>query len=61
MGIIIPSMRTINSNLSNVLFSKARQNVLALLYGQPNRSFHTNEIIRLTSAGTGAIKESLIN
>jgi predicted nucleotidyltransferase len=52
-------MRTIKSNLSNVLFSKARQNVLALLYGQPDRSFHTNEIIRLAKSGTGSIQREL--
>lgn len=56
---MIPNMRTIKSSLSNVLFSKARQNVLALLYGQPARSFHTNEIIRLTKSGTGAIQREL--
>jgi len=52
-------MRMIKSNLSNVLFSKTRQNVLALLYGQPDRSFHTNEIIRLTGSGTGSIQREL--
>jgi predicted nucleotidyltransferase len=52
-------MRMIKSTLSNVLFSKARQNVLALLYGQPDRSFHTNEIIRLSGSGTGAIQREL--
>jgi len=59
LGIIIPNMGTIKYNLSNVLFSKARQNVLALLYGQPDHSFHTNEIIRLTGSGTGAIQREL--
>lgn len=52
-------MRTIKYNLSNVLFSKVRQNVLALLYGQPDRSFHTNEIIRLAKSGTGATQREL--
>jgi len=52
-------MRMIKSNLSNALFSKARQNVLALLYGQPDRSFHTNEVIRLTGSGTGSIQREL--
>ena len=49
----------IKSGLSNVLFSKVRQRVLALLYGQPDRSFHTNEIIRLTNSGTGAVQREL--
>lgn len=52
-------MRTIKSSLSNALFSKVRQCVLALLYGQPDRSFHTNEIIRLTHSGTGAVQREL--
>ncbi len=59
MGIIIPIMRTISPNLSNALFSKVRQCVLALLYGQPDRSFHTNEVIRLTDSGTGAVQREL--
>jgi len=52
-------MGIVNANLSNALFSKVRQCVLALLYGQPNRSFHTNEIIRLTHSGTGAVQREL--
>ncbi|HSX20802.1 MAG TPA: nucleotidyltransferase domain-containing protein [Gammaproteobacteria bacterium] len=52
-------MGTIKYNLSNVLFSKARQHVLAVLYGQPDRNFHTNEIIRLTHSGTGAVQREL--
>ena len=59
MGTIIPIMRTISPSLSNALFSKVRQCVLALLYGQPDRSFHTNEIIRLTHSGTGAVQREL--
>lgn len=59
MGTTILIMRTIYSNLANTLFSKVRQNVLALLYGQPDRSFHTNEIIRLTQSGTGAVQREL--
>ncbi len=59
MGSIIPIMGTIYSNLSNALFSKVRQCVLALLYGQPDCSFHTNEIIRLTHSGTGAVQREL--
>ena len=59
MGIIIPFMRTISPNISNALFSKVLQCVLALLYGQPDRSFHTNEIIRLTHSGTGAVQREL--
>jgi predicted nucleotidyltransferase len=48
-----------NASLSTVLFSKTRQQVLALLFGQPDRSYHTNEIIRLTNSGTGAVQREL--
>ncbi|TAK79138.1 MAG: transcriptional regulator [Gammaproteobacteria bacterium] len=52
-------MGMIKHNFSDILFSKARQRVLGLLYSQPDRSFHTNEIIRLTHTGTGAIQREL--
>ena len=48
-----------NHNLSDALFSKARQRVLGLLYGQPDRDFHTNEIIRLTNMGSGVVQREL--
>lgn len=46
-------------NIAGALFSKVRQRVLGLVFGQPNRSFYTNEIIRLTSSGTGAVQREL--
>ena len=46
-------------SLSDALFSKVQQNVLGLLYGQPDSDFHTNEIIRFTQAGTGAVQREL--
>lgn len=46
-------------NLQDALFPKGRQHVLGLLYGQPDRSFYTNEIIRLTGIGTGAVQREL--
>lgn len=63
-GIIIPNMSMVNgnnnsNNISNVLFSKAQQDVLGLLYGQPDTDFYTNEIIRQTHAGTGAVQREL--
>ena len=41
-------------SLSNALFSKVQQPVLALIFGQPDRSFYTSEIIRNVQSGTGA-------
>jgi len=46
-------------SLADALFSKVQQNVLGLLYGQPDSDFHTNEIIRLTQSGTGAVQREL--
>lgn len=48
-------------NVSDALFPKVRQRVLGLLYGQPDSDFHTNEIIRLTESGTGAVQRELEN
>lgn len=48
-----------SSSLSNILFSKTRQRVLGLLYGHPDKNFHTNEIIRATHTGTGAAQKEL--
>ena len=44
---------------ADALFSKVLQRVLALLYGHPEQSFYTNEIIQLTKSGTGAIQREL--
>ncbi|OGV35192.1 MAG: transcriptional regulator [Legionellales bacterium RIFCSPHIGHO2_12_FULL_35_11] len=55
----MPIMKKLNSSLSNVLFPKVRQGVLSLLYGQPNQTFHTNEIIRFANSGTGAVQREL--
>lgn len=59
MGIIIPIMKKNKPSLSSILFPKTRQRVLGLLYRQVNRSFHTNEMIRLTQSGSGAVQREL--
>lgn len=46
-------------NISDALFSRAQQRVLGLLYGQPDTDFYTNEIIRLSDSGTGAVQREL--
>jgi len=48
-----------NYSVADTLFSKVQQRVLSLLFGQPDQSFYTNEIIRLTHSGTGAIQREL--
>lgn len=52
-------MNSKNINPSNALFPQVRQKVLGLLFLQPDTSFHTNEIIRLTGSGTGAVQREL--
>ncbi len=47
------------SQLSNALFTETQYKVLGLLYGQPNRSFYTKEILRLTGMGVATIKREL--
>jgi len=59
MGIIIFDMKSTKVSLSDALFPKVRQLVLGLFYGQPDTSFYTNEIIRLTGSGTGAVQREL--
>jgi predicted nucleotidyltransferase len=59
MSTIIPNMSIPQLTLSDALFSKVQQNVLGILYGQPEKDFYTNEIIRLTKSGTGAVQREL--
>jgi len=46
-------------SLSNALFSKVQQRVLALIFGQPERSFYASEIVRNVRSGTGAVEREL--
>lgn len=62
MGTIIPNMGMIDTDtvsLSNALFSKVQQRVLALIFGQSERSFYTSEIMRIVESGTGAVEREL--
>lgn len=45
--------------LSNALFSKVQQRVLALIFGHPERSFYTSEIVRGVRSGVGAVEREL--
>jgi predicted nucleotidyltransferase len=46
-------------SISNALFSKVQQRVLALIFGQPERSFYMSEIVRNVHSGTGAVEREL--
>jgi predicted nucleotidyltransferase len=47
------------TGMADALFSATQQRVLALLFGQPDRSFFTNELIDLVGAGSGAVQREL--
>ena len=47
------------SSTANALFPKVRQRVLAVLFGSPDRSFYTNEVIGLAQSGAGAVQREL--
>ncbi len=46
-------------SLADALFTTTQQRVLALLFGQPARSFFSSELIRLTGSGSGAVQREL--
>ena len=46
-------------SLSDALFSKVQQRVLALIFGHPERSFYTSEIVRHVRSGVGAVEREL--
>lgn len=56
MGII---RVTLHTSIADALFSKVRQRVLAILFGTPDRSFYTNEVIGLAQSGAGAVQREL--
>lgn len=60
MGITpIKSEQGQSLSMVDALFSKTQQNVLALLFGQSQQSFYTNEIIRKSGGGSGAVQREL--
>lgn len=48
-------------SLADALFPKTRQRLLAILFGQPGRSFYASELIALTRAGSGAVQRELVD
>ena len=51
--------RADQTSLSAALFSNVQQRVLGLIFGQPDRSFYTSEIVRTVNSGTGAVEREL--
>ena len=59
LGYIIPNMGMIEYSVADALFSGLQQRLLAVLFGQPDRSFYGNELLRLTGTGRGALQREL--
>lgn len=64
MGRIVPEMGKIRekagaSGLAGALFTPVQQRVLGLLFGQPERTFGSGELIRQAGSGTGAAHRQL--
>lgn len=47
------------TNVGDALFTKAQQKVLTLLFGQPEKSFYLNEVVRYAAMGKGVISREL--
>lgn len=47
------------TSIGDALFTKTQQKVLGLLYGKPDKSFYTNEIMRWASMGRGTVAREL--
>lgn len=54
MGII-----TQGKSLWDALFTRTQRQVLGLMFGQPERSFYANEVVRLAGVGTGSVQREL--
>lgn len=50
---------TVVVSMADALFPKGRQRVLAVLFGNPDRSFYANEVIALAQSGTGSVQREL--
>lgn len=48
-----------NTSLGEALFTKTQRRVLGLLFGNPDRSFYANEIVRFADAGIGTVQREL--
>ncbi len=45
--------------MGGVLFTKTQRRVLGLLFGNPDRSYYANEIVRFAGVGIGAVQREL--
>lgn len=50
---------TTQASLGDVLFSKTQRQVLGLLFGNPERSYYANEVVRFAAVGIGSVQREL--
>ena len=55
----IQSSPPVRTSIAGALFTNTQQRVLALLFGQPERSFFTKELIDLAEVGSGGVQREL--
>lgn len=48
-----------HTDLGEALFSKTQRQVLGLLFGNPDRSYYANEVVRLAGVGIGTVQREL--
>lgn len=46
-------------SIGDALFTRTQRQVLSLLFGNPNRSYYSNEIVRLAGTGIGTVHREL--
>lgn len=51
--------KTNETGLGDVLFTKTQRQVLGLLFGNPERSYYANEIVRFAGVGIGSVQREL--
>lgn len=54
-----PASEPARVSVADALFTTTQQRVLALLFGQPDRSYFTKELIELAGGGSGAVQREL--
>ena len=54
-----PTGAALSTTIADALFTATQQRVLALLFGEPDRSFYTSELIDRIGAGSGAVQREL--
>lgn len=64
MGSIVPKLGPsgepgVKVSIADALFTKTQQRVLGLLYGRPDITFYTNEIVRWADMGRGTVRREL--